>query len=556
MLPTPPPSSRLSLRALCAALLLCLLAATSADAAPKRSTSVKLPVPAKGQVNAVFGTVKAKNAKIAVKKAPAGVALVGGLRGGRLAVAAVGTGAATGTVELRVTGRGKVKPKGLKVARDLVGRGGAPKTWCSGGALGRLLGRPLRGIAGGDASALGRALMAKGCLGEVAAADAAVLARLTGAGGGPAPGGGPAAPTPGAKPATTSSLSKGGTITAPRPGGGIARPGGNPTGGTGPVTPRAACDNGVDDDGDGQFDARTPSRFIPDPGCSDVNDDTEGSEVPVSAECAKTSGIFIGQTRSSAMAAINDPCPLIEEVYMTIVPGVKDCVASSAASNYSCSTRDGLLYARRTGGQPDNRIDFFTINLTGDRDCNYKPSLVIVSPDGVVHELDEPWPGASCTDPGQGPQKAACENGLDDDGDGQTDAPDLAGTSDPDPGCSSAGDQSEDSEIGLPQGCSVQIVTFGQDPKDTGFIADGCGTLIGGSFTPPGTPTDCIFAIGGNDQQCSVVGATGSATFGATADELRMLVPIAAQPACFQPITVALRRQDGAVLEGRGTWQC
>ena len=74
----------------------------------------------------------------------------------------------------------------------------------------------------------------------------------------------------------------------------------------------------LDDDGDGQTDWE-------DPGCSDAGDMTENSEVPVSAACAATSGIGMGDDPTELTVGINPDCGLFWEAEVQVAPGVASC---------------------------------------------------------------------------------------------------------------------------------------------------------------------------------------------------------------------------------------
>ncbi len=252
-----------------------LLSSTAAHAA----SGVSVAVPPEGQVAvAVASGVKS----VKPKSTPAGVTVAGGVKNGRLAVAVVRPRgvAASGKVVFTVGGG---KAKGVKTFGAALDSG---RVSAGCGDLTALLSRRLKGNV--DVKGLAGVLAAKLCGKAVPAGAADLLSRL-GLGALPA---GPAVPT---TPAPAQGA-PGGTLT--RPGAGSPAP--TPT-----VTPPAGgkrvCDNGLDDDGDGQTDWE-------DPGCLDAGDSTENSEVPVSAECAASSGLGMGDDPTAIGVGINGGC--------------------------------------------------------------------------------------------------------------------------------------------------------------------------------------------------------------------------------------------------------
>lgn len=204
------------LRLLPLALLLVLFAA------PAQAATVKVPVPPEGQVTIAVAKV-GKQAKVTAR-APAGIAVAGSAKKGRLATAVVHRRgvAASGTVTLKVKGR----------ARSV-------KTYASGApckGLAALLAKPLvtAGLAAADLKALGAAIAARAC----------------------------------GRPFEQALLDRLGLGAAPPPGGGVVRPGGgrpSPPGGDGGGGATNQCWNGIDDDGDGQVDAPSERRLRPIP---------------------------------------------------------------------------------------------------------------------------------------------------------------------------------------------------------------------------------------------------------------------------------------------------
>ena len=76
------------------------------------------------------------------------------------------------------------------------------------------------------------------------------------------------------------------------------------------------------------------------------------------------------------------------------------------------------------------------------------------------------------------------------------DSRDAAGTTDPDPGCTSATDTSENSETEIPEWCDVRVGAAEGNKRLVAMSAEGCGVIAGAWFRPPGTPTDCGYWFG------------------------------------------------------------
>ena len=76
------------------------------------------------------------------------------------------------------------------------------------------------------------------------------------------------------------------------------------------------------------------------------------------------------------------------------------------------------------------------------------------------------------------------------------DSRDSTTTTDPDPGCSSPSDTSENTDPPSPATCNIQIGIFDQDPRLPGPLGRGCGQVTGVWFKPPGTPVDCLYRLG------------------------------------------------------------
>jgi hypothetical protein len=480
------------LRLLPLSLLLTLCVAATAQAA-----NVKVPVPPEGQITVATAKVASK-AKVKAK-APAGIAVTGSAKKGRLGVAVMHRRGviAGGSVTLKVKG----KVRGLKV-------GTAPA--CKG--LAALLAKPLQsaGIGAADLKALGAAAAAKVC----------------------------------GKPFEQALLDRLGLGTPPATGGGIAKPGGaggrtNPQPGGGGA-PANQCWNGIDDDGDGQVDAPSERKLRPDPGCMNENDPSETGEVPLSCDA----GAGVGDDRSVLEVGINDGCGEFVEVAVYASPNAFVCDIGASAGNWVCLIAHGHAFAE-TRNATDAEMADLTIGLDGDVDCTVPATIVLTRRNLEVAELVTPI--ARCG----GQAAPECSNGKDDDNDGVADARSFG--TDPDPGCSSTDDTTEDSEIGLPAGCEVGGGNAGGDPRFPAITVTNCGSVTGVWFKPPGSPTDCLYAIGAGVQACQVTGATVGATFPATTAEIELGTHTTTDASCA-PVTVAITLADGNVAKLRDDW--
>ncbi|MBJ7331562.1 MAG: hypothetical protein JHC95_16835 [Solirubrobacteraceae bacterium] len=529
-------------RPLLAALALTLLL----PAAPAAAGTLSTPAPVAGDVTVLSGTGK-QRAKLKVAKGPKGVAVFGAVDGkGRFAVALVSPkGAKTGAVKLKAGGRLKASTKLtglLSSSRTL------PATACVTGGPAAGLRKVIRAgaLSAADAKAVGAALQRRACGQAATSADTALFQRVglkvpaagpKGTGGPPPPAGG--ASTGGGKVATPSTW----------PGGKTPPAGG---GGDAPGEFQGACKDGKDNDGDGQTDARGEGTN-PDPGCMNGNDASENSEKPVSAECAQASGVSAGgDDPKEVFAAVNSGCGSFVEMTVSVQPGILTCTAMTGDNTWSCANDKGVAWAfgTFTTSGPKEIVDM-PITLTGPVDCTKPATIALHRADLTVEELVEP---VQCKTGGGGTPDAQCANGLDDDGDGQTDAPQKAGVTDPDPGCTGTSDTSESSEIAPPIGCDVQGGFFGGDTKMTGLQADGCGSLTGAWFKAPGTPQSCVYRLeGGAETACTVTGPVGMATFPASTALLKMITPLSTAADC-RIVTIALQRSDGQVIETRGAW--
>jgi hypothetical protein len=463
-------------------------------AAPAQAATVKVPVPADGQITVAVAKV-GKKAKVKAK-APAGIAVTGSAKKGRLAVAVMHRRGvvAGGTVTLSVKG----KVRALKI-------GGAPGAACK--SLSALLSKPLvsAGLTGGDLRALGTATAAKVCGKPF---SQALLDRL---------GLGAAPPTSGG-------------IATPRP-----SPGGGGGGGGGATN---QCSNGIDDDGDGQVDAPSERKLRPDPGCMNANDSTEAGEVPLTCNA----GAGVGDDPSVLQIGINDGCGSFVEAAVYAAPNAFVCDVTASAGNWVCVIAHGHAFAETRSAAAE--MADLTIGLNGAVDCAVPATIVLTRPNLEVAELVTPI--ARC-----GQAAPACSNGKDDDGDGMADAREFG--TDPDPGCSSTSDASEDSEVGLPAGCTIGGGNLNADPRFPAVEVSDCGSVTGVWFKPSAMPQDCVYSLGAGPLACSVTGATVGATLGATTATVALGGHTSSDTTCG-PVTVAVTLADGRVAALRDNW--
>ena len=471
-------------------LLLVLLAGAGAQAA-----TVKVPVPAEGQVTVAVASV-AKKAKVKAK-APSGIVVTGAAKKGRLGVAVMHRRGvvAGGTVALTVKG----KVRGLKT-------GAVPASACKG--LAALLAKPLQGggVASADVKALGTAAAARAC----------------------------------GKPFSQAIFDRLGLGSPPPTSGGLNTPRPSQPGGGGGGAPRNQCSNGIDDDGDGQVDAPSERKLRPDPGCMNANDPTEAGEVALNCNA----GAGVGDDKTVLQIGINDGCGSFVEVAVYAAPTAFVCDIGASAGNWVCVIAHGHAYADTRNAIDADMADL-TIGLNGAVDCSVPATIVLTRRNFEVAELVTPI--ARC-----GEAAAVCSNGKDDDGDGVADA--RAFGTDPDPGCSDPADTTENSEVGLPAGCSVGGGNLDDDPRFPAIEISGCGSVTGLWFKPSAAPSDCLFAIGaGGGQACTVTGATAGATFAATTAGVVLGSHTTTDTGCG-PVTVAITLADGRVAKLRDNW--
>ena len=308
----------------------------------------------------------------------------------------------------------------------------------------------------------------------------------------------------------------------------------------------AECANGIDDDQDGQIDAASERKLRPDPGCMNANDPTESGEVAVPAACAASSGAGVGDDQTVLQVNINAGCGTFTELAVYAAPTAFSCTVFTEASNFGCVIAYGQPFADTRNATDADQADI-EIDLNGNANCAVPVTIVLGRRNFEVAELVSPI--ARCGTP-----KPACSNGTDDDGDTMADARDVAGATDPDPGCSGPADTSEDSEVGLPAGCTIELATFNNDDQFPGIAVVGCGAIKGAWFKPSAAPIDCLYAIGaGATASCTVTGATAGATFAATSQEVLLAMHTTTIPQCG-PVTAAITLADGRVASTRDDW--
>ena len=208
---------------------------------------------------------------------------------------------------------------------------------------------------------------------------------------------------------------------------------------------KRACDDDLDNDGDGQTDWE-------DPGCSDAGDTSENSEVAAGAECAASSFLTMTDDPTEINVGINPGCGAFWEAEVQVAPGVASCTANN---DYECNVYDPFASASLKDGERDG-VDM-TLQLKGPVDCAKKATIALYRLDGRAVELQEPVENCKTLPP----PAPKCDNGKDDDGDGLVDSRDSAGATEPDPGCNGVGDTTENSEVPTPESCQVQVGTSG-----------------------------------------------------------------------------------------------
>jgi hypothetical protein len=447
--------------------VVCSAALGLAPAAGAATAPLKVPAPAAGQVAVAAATISGAPAlKAREAGVPKGAFVTGGIvkaGGRRIALVAVARPSRSAAVRAAVSA-GRAKPAGTASAAALLSADppaaltAAVAPVCAGAA--KALGHPLRRGAGApsgaELKAFGQVLAARLCGHAIDGKGTALLGLL-----------GLQAPKLAAKPADGVQL---GPVPAPAP---VAAASTTPpapsTGGSAPPPPppsTPACANGKDDDGDDQVDALGKGAQFFDPGCSDASDTTENSEKATPRACGL--GIYTHQTRRGfgvdfdSLSFDECPKPMVKGV-VDLASAITDCRDpgwEGGKGNASCDKKDGaLVIAAGKGGQ------WLVYGSTAADLCGTKGVIVGYTADGTAWEQEMPvFDGAEACKTATPPNAAACADGLDNDGDGQVDAAGVLQAG-PDPGCTSAADASEDSELPYPEtGCWPIVAGDPQDP--------------------------------------------------------------------------------------------
>ena len=133
--------------------------------------------------------------------------------------------------------------------------------------------------------------------------------------------------------------------------------------------------------------------------------------------------------------------------------------------------------------------------------------------------------------------KRACDNDRDDDGDGQTDWED--------PGCSDAGDTTEDSEVPVSAACAATSgIGMGADPTElTVGINSECGPFWEAEVQVAPGVASCT---ANNDYECVVYDPIASAhDFDDQRDAVDMTLQLKGPVDCSKKATIALHRVEG-----------
>lgn len=536
---------------------------------PAGAATLKLPTPAAGEV-AVLAAPVTGTLKVGKGGVPKGVAVTGGTvsAGGRkVALVAVVRPKKTAKPAAKATaaklGAAATGPAVLGAApAAALTNAVAPACASAAATLGRTLRRGAGAPTASDLKTLGRVLAARLCGGDVDAKGAALLGLLGLNAAAPAAKQAPAVPAPvGVVGATLAG--------APAPvGGGPSSGGGSNGGGSnggpsngGGSTP--ACANGKDDDADGQVDALGKGAAFFDPGCKDANDTSEDSEKATPRACGL--GIYTRATRRGfgvdfdSLSFGDCPKPMVKGVVDLASP-ITQCESpgwEGKKGDASCDKVDGaLVIGAGQGGQwqvdGDTAADL----------CGTKGTIVGYTADGQAWEQTmNVFDGAEvCTGPAPGTK--ACNNGLDDDGDGQVD---FAGVKQagPDPGCSSADDTSENSEVEFPAtGCWPIIAGDPDDPTIAYIyllpgIGQGfsCPEMDGAWLTFDSMSiTACVdgpYWAGEPAGTCSVKGGDAVIS-GGSGNRIALAVKVSEPVGCdhYTPGHVDMRTLDGAIHDG------
>ncbi|HEY6892369.1 MAG TPA: hypothetical protein VI300_31480, partial [Solirubrobacter sp.] len=138
--------------------------------------------------------------------------------------------------------------------------------------------------------------------------------------------------------------------------------------------------------------------------------------------------------------------------------------------------------------------------------------------------------------------KKACADGVDNDGDGQTDWED--------PGCSDAGDTTENSEVPASAECAASSgLGMVDDPTEINVgINPGCGTFYEAEIQVAPGVAACVMANDG--YECSISDPFGVASLkDGERDGVDMTLQLKGPVDCAKKATIALYKRDGTVTE-------
>ena len=167
-----------------------------------------------------------------------------------------------------------------------------------------------------------------------------------------------------------------------------------------------------------------------------------------------------------------------------VAPGIASCTALTGGGDWDCKPAGGT-YALATA-KDGKAIDTMDVAARPHRRRQLRPqaTIALYRPNGEVAEI---YARRSATAAAAAGRSRSAPNGKDDDGDGMIDDHFAEGATDPDPGCTSTTDTSENSEL-LPAGdCEIEMDVFEDDPRVAGAVAEGCGVIQGFWFHAPGT---------------------------------------------------------------------
>ena len=256
-----------------------------------------------------------------------------------------------------------------------------------------------------------------------------------------------------------------------------------------PTPPRAAaaagevCGNGADDDNDGQTD-------LDDPGCADANDANETGEVAVSAGLPEQRLRRLRGRRSEAAFGAHQPLRRLHEgPRSTSPPASRPAPPMTGGGDWDCKPARRPLRDRDRQGRQADRHD----GRADDAHRRRRSATARRRSRSIAPTARSPRYARRDRRLQELPVKPPkCANGKDDDGDGMIDDHFVEGATDPDPGCTSTTDTSENSEL-LPRrrlrdrrGAASR--TTRRSPAGP---PSGCGVIQGFWFRPPGTATDC-----------------------------------------------------------------